>query len=264
MKFKITMPAFVEKIRVGFDEKNPKQRYFILAIALIVSLNAWLTFLWDPHKLSMQASIVTTQTLHEEIDKLRKEAQLVASKKIEDPNALRAKRIEDLVQERQKLSDQLGEETGALIQPTEMVRALKQLLATRPNLQLVRMTASHFEPIQLDSDDFKSAKDGTGNAEKSKEIVKNEGPATKPDPKEKKDSETNPSMTQDAPVIFRHDIELEIQASFLEMLDFFKEIESYPWVFYWDTLHFQGRDYPNTHATLKLFTLSIGKGLVGG
>lgn len=264
MKLKISMPAFVEKIRVGFDEKNPKQRYLILAVALIISLNAWLTFLWDPHKLSMQASIVTTKTLGEEIDKLRKEAQLVATKKIEDPNALLEKRLQDLVKERQTLSDKLGKETGALIQPTEMVKALKQLMATRPNLQLVRMNASHFEPIQLDSDDLKNVEGGAEIAKKSKVVVKNEGPSTKPDPKEKGDADKNKSVAQEAPVIFRHDIELEIQASFLETLAFFKEIEAYPWVFYWDTLHFQARDYPNTHATLKLFTLSIGKGLVGG
>ncbi|MBF0415781.1 MAG: hypothetical protein HQL79_08450 [Magnetococcales bacterium] len=274
MKINITMPAFVEKLRVGFDEKNPKQRYLILAVALMVSLQGWLTLLWDPHQKSMKISVVAAKEMREEIDNLRKDVQLITSKKIEDPNALREKRIQDLLQERQKLVDKLGQETGALIQPAEMVKALRQLLAARQNIVLLRLNAAHIEPIHLDSGEKDATKSGTDNA-----VAHAKDSTKKPDNQDKANNATGISATSDgskgrthadkashpdAPVIFRHDIELEIRASYLDTLGFFKEIEAYPWVFYWDTLHFQGQGYPNTQTTLKLFTLSIGEGLIGG
>lgn len=228
----IKISAALGKAALRFDAQEQRKRIMMLAIALLALAMLWQNFIWLPHQNKVQMLLRVQIALRKSLPELQSKVAKSSHKKRKiDPSLLRKQQIQALTIKHQELVKRLGREAGALIQPSEMLTALKRLLAERPKVTLIRLDASKIQPIQL------------GSAEAAELVSK--------------------GSTESA-VIFRHDIELEVEASYLDTLALFEEIEGYPWVFYWDEARYEAMTYPNTRTTIRLFTLSMGKGLIGG
>ncbi len=215
-----------------FDAQEPRKRTMMLLIALLMVAMAWQNFVLLPYENTARVLHKVRGELLKSLPELKDSvAKSTSKKKKIDPALLRNREIQALEKERRELVKKLGKAAGSLIQPAEMLTALKRLLAERSEIKLIRLEASKIQPIQL------------GSAGSSALV---------------------PESPKEDAVIFRHDIELEIEAGFLQTLAFFKEIEGYPWVFYWDEASYEAMNYPITRTTIRLFTLSMGKGLIGG
>ncbi len=222
----------MDNLALRYDAQEPRKRGMMLLILMLGMAMVWQNFDWLPYEGKAQMLRKIRADLKKSLPELHaKVSKSLTKKKKIDPVLLRRRQIQVLQLERKALVEKLGKAAGSLIQPSEMLSALKRLLAERSEVKLIRLDASKIQPIQLGS------AGNTGLVSESPE--------------------------EDA-VIFRHDIDLEIEASFLNTLAFFEEIESYPWVFYWDEARYEAMNYPRTRTTIRLFTLSMGKGLIGG
>ncbi|WP_130470715.1 hypothetical protein [Candidatus Magnetaquicoccus inordinatus] len=244
------LPPALVKLQAWFDGMESSRRMMSLFIALLLLLFCWLNLIWQPYQQQQLRLQATSKELSKTIPELKTRLEQLPKKQKVDVNAERLARIQAMEQELRELSTTLGKESSTLIQPTEMVKALRQLLAERPALKVRRMEASSLQPIQLSSSTSLKQPEAAQQTQAGK---KSDTPAT-----------TKKNEEAATPVIYRHDIELEIDASYLDILSFCKEVESYPWVFFWDEVHYRAVDYPQTHALIRLFTLSIGEGLLGG
>ena len=63
--------------------------------------------------------------------------------------------------------------------------------------------------------------------------------------------------------IYRHQVEIELEGSYLEVLGFLTEIEKLPWQFYWDKLELVTDTYPRTRVTITLGTLGREEAWIG-
>ncbi|MEO5340961.1 MAG: type II secretion system protein M [Magnetococcus sp. MYC-9] len=230
----IKMPPALLKLQTWFDGMEPRKRMLMLAVGVLFLAMIWQNLLWLPHQQRLLALRANLAELQKGVPELAARVQRTATHKVVDLNSERLVSIQAMETELQTLSHTLGREAGALIQPADMLKALRRLLSERSELRLRRLEASSVQPVQL-------------------------APVASTAKKEK------PAEAQaQTPVIYRHDIILEIDAGYLDILAFFKEVEGYPWVFFWDEVRYHALEYPKTRATLRLFTLSMGEGLIGG
>lgn len=63
--------------------------------------------------------------------------------------------------------------------------------------------------------------------------------------------------------IFQHRVELEVSASYFQLLALLQQLEALPWRFYWDQLDYQRKDYPRGDIRLRVHTLTAEEGLLG-
>ena len=56
--------------------------------------------------------------------------------------------------------------------------------------------------------------------------------------------------------LFRHGMSLQLRGSFASSLKYLKTLESQPWRFMWNSLHYEVDEYPNGNLTIKIETLS--------
>ncbi|MBF0182837.1 MAG: hypothetical protein HQM06_00405 [Magnetococcales bacterium] len=244
------MPPALLKLQAWFDGMEAPRRNLILIMILLVLLFSWLNLLWQPYQKRQQLYQVTTTELNKSVSELVNRLQKMPLAKKVDLNAERQARIQALEQELRELATTVGKESGTLIQPAEMLKALRQLLSERPAVKVRRLEAANVQPVQLSTTaTIKQAVQGTATSLNKKAAAGSSAKKTE-----------DPAV----PMIYRHDIELEIEAGYLDVLAFCKEVESYPWVFFWDEVRYHAVNYPLTHAVIRFFTLSIGEGLIGG
>ncbi|MBF0159645.1 MAG: hypothetical protein HQL58_08960 [Magnetococcales bacterium] len=235
----LKMPPALLKAQIWFDGMEPRKRIMVVTIVLLLLAMVWQNLVWMPHQQRVIRLKSSVAEFRKNLPELSTRVERISTDQVVDLNAERLARIQTLEQQQHELAATLGREAGALIQPVEMVKALRRLLAERPKVKLYRLEAASVQPVQLN-------------------------PAVVAGSTTEKGGEKGAGKGTAVPVIYRHDIELEIEAGYLDMLDFFREIESYHWVFFWEEVRYHAVDYPKTRATVRLFTLSMGEGLIGG
>jgi MSHA biogenesis protein MshJ len=55
--------------------------------------------------------------------------------------------------------------------------------------------------------------------------------------------------------IRRYEMELQLQGSYLQTLNFLRSLESLPWKFFWSGIDFVVTEYPEAHVSINLYTL---------
>lgn len=69
----------------------------------------------------------------------------------------------------------------------------------------------------------------------------------------------NAPVNQDERSIYKHEVELELQGNYLDMLAYIKALEAMPERVYWSHSSLTVLEYPKASLTLRLFTLSLEK-----
>lgn len=72
-------------------------------------------------------------------------------------------------------------------------------------------------------------------------------------------SSVNTLANQDERSIYKHEVELELQGNYLDMLAYIKALEAMPERVYWSRSSLTVLEYPKASLTLRLFTLSLEK-----
>lgn len=67
------------------------------------------------------------------------------------------------------------------------------------------------------------------------------------------------SPATDERSIYKHEVELELQGNYLDMLAYMKALEAMPERVYWSQSDFKVIEYPKASLKLRLFTLSLEK-----
>ena len=53
----------------------------------------------------------------------------------------------------------------------------------------------------------------------------------------------------------RYRLDMVLQGSYLDVLDYLRSLEHMPWKFFWEQVNFQSTEYPRAETRLKLYTL---------
>ncbi len=67
----------------------------------------------------------------------------------------------------------------------------------------------------------------------------------------------------DAVILYRHGLEIEVEGSYLDCLAYLEEIEALPWRFYWQFLELDVVEYPRNRIRIEVSTLSLDEEWIG-
>jgi len=132
--------------------------------------------------------------------------------------------------------------TVDLIPPREMARVLEAVLARDRGLRLLRLENLGTRPLVEPA-----AEGGDGQAEGRQAAA---GPAPEDE-------------AATVPRIFRHDLRMEFEGTFLDTLRYLQALERLPWRFYWDSVTLEVERHPRARVRIQVHTLSLEEGWIG-
>ena len=65
-------------------------------------------------------------------------------------------------------------------------------------------------------------------------------------------------------MFYRHDFEIVAELSYIDLVHLLSEMEHLPWVVFWEGVHFDASQRPKVQATLYIYSLTLGEGVIGG
>ncbi len=63
--------------------------------------------------------------------------------------------------------------------------------------------------------------------------------------------------------LYKHSFTLRLKANYLELLQYLKSLESSPYPLFWDSVHFETGDYPQSTAEFLVYTFSESPSFIG-
>lgn len=185
-------------------------------------------------------------------DKIKQEQAQIAALRMEitqraaninaDPDAEIKKRIAGAEQQLIQIDAGLQELQKNLVRPEKMTGLLENILKRNHKLQLLSL--KNLPVINV----IEEKEDTTSLASKVVAAI-------------------NPTTSTSAIVseqnlhnaIYKHEVEIVLQGSYLDMLNYMRELESLPEQIYWNKGKLTVIEYPKASLTLHLFTLSLEK-----
>lgn len=63
--------------------------------------------------------------------------------------------------------------------------------------------------------------------------------------------------------VYKHGVLIRVVGSYTQLIQLMTEIEALQWKFYWESLDYTVKQYPNAEIDIRVFTLSSEEGLLG-
>lgn len=72
-----------------------------------------------------------------------------------------------------------------------------------------------------------------------------------------------PGQTTETALLYEHSLRLEMEGSYVSVLNYVRRLEKQNWKLYWDELIYKTTDYPSGDLKLKVHTLSTSEHVLG-
>ncbi len=237
------MKQYWQKLATKIDALTLRERVIIFAmaaLALVVLINAALL---DPqYAKQKQLSQRITQEQSQIAAMQLEIQQKVAQQKVDPDNQNRA-RLQQLRQQLGQMQSSLGNVQKGLVPPDKMSSLLEDIL--RQNSRLRLLSLKTLPPVPASdlaaASDNKKMEDSQPHGESAQARAKAE----------------SKQGSQDA--LYRHGVEIELQGTYLDLVDYLAQLETMSWQVFWGKAKLDASEYPKTTLTLTLYTLSLDK-----
>lgn len=219
------LAARLVTLQQRFDLRRPRERALLLTAAIALSLGLADALWLGPALTAYRAARLEQRTASDARVQLLSDLQ----QRRLHATQLDRSRQSDVNSWRQRVRDgdaRLREHEHALIGPDQMLELLERMLAQQGQLRVRAMQS-------LPRTDLLAAAAPAGAAAS--------GPAA------------TPAATAS---LYRHGVELTLEGSFGDLLNYLKSIEALPQRVLWGSLGLKVTQYPNSLLTLRLYTLS--------
>lgn len=208
-----------------YEQRPLRERVMLLLCVLVVLAFLVNLVVLDP--LSVQKRTVRREmtALQSQQVELRARESIVIARKDIDPDRENRTRLELLVEESKRLQDQLEAGIVNLVAPRDMPALLKDLLTQQKKLQLIKL--ENLPPRQL-----------ALNPGNSTETV--------------------------GPVLYLHPLLIEFKGDYLTLLKYLRQLEELSRSLVWEDVDIETQTYPAATVRIKVYTLSLTEGWIGG
>lgn len=176
---------------------------------------------------SIRAELVADEA---QIQSLTQELNLLLGMPVIDPDAQNRQRVSALQSRLNLLESDLSGLQATLISPEEMPQLLRNLLKKNTALKLIAL-----ETLPATS------------------LIEHESTALDPSAPVINVANTN------TPPVFKHGVEITIEGHYLDLLEYIADLEKMPWHVLWSKVNLNAENYPDSHLTLTVYTLSLDK-----
>jgi len=230
------MKALAERIgqlALWLDQRSLRERILLPASILVAGLFCSYALFFEPQGVKrhqVKEQIVELNTTVAELDR---QAEAIESRAQDDPDREHRLRQQQLQAEIGRLDERLKDLTVDLISPRDMAEVLRGLLTRQGGMKLVSLE-------NLPAVELLPAAENEAGAE----------------------NETAADDTERIN-LYRHPVRIVVSGSYLQALDYLRELERMPRKLFWDELEIVVGDYPHTEISLTVYTLSHRKGWIG-
>lgn len=205
---------------------RPLRERIVLVFAVMLGVG----FIWNDY---FQASLIrqaasdpqrVAQLTRENAELESRHAELVIQAEA-DPNSLLRRSIKRLMDQNQRIEEDINAMSGRLVNPSRMVEALSKVLVERADVQLIGMSNLPSELLYL--------KAGVAGG----------------------------AATQDLQ-IYKHGLRFEVKGRYLSILKYLIDLEDAGTGFYWEAADFSVAEYPFGRLSVEVFTLSTEEQLL--
>lgn len=234
-----------EQLATKIDALSLRERAILLLLIAAAIILLVVHFLIDPQfaKQKMLSENIKLEQL--QISALQVEMEQRIAGKSVDPDAENKRRLVSAQQTLKQIDNSLSELQKNLVHPEKMAALLEEILHRNHSLQLVSLKSLPVVDVIDES--------GLGNGLIAK-VTAGANAAMN----------AVAATVSNAPgtlggSIYKHEVEIVLQGSYLDMLAYMHELENLPEQVYWSNARLNVEAYPKATLTLNLFTLSLDK-----
>jgi MSHA biogenesis protein MshJ len=229
-----------EKFALKIDALTLRERVIIFAAAVLLLGILMNVFLLDPQYAQQSKLSQQIKQQQSQIAELQNQIQQRVKSSGEDPNKANLARLQELKQQAESMDSSLENVQRGLVSPDKMATLLEGVLKRNNRLLLVSLKTLPVVDLS------------TIAAEGSEPAAAAASGAARPVP-QAAPSDINVRS------VYKHTVELTVQGSYPDMLDYLRSLESMPWQLFWGSAHLSVDAYPTATLTMTVFTLSLDK-----
>ncbi len=162
-----------------------------------------------------------------------------------DPDAQERIRLQAARVEIDRVSAGLLAVQKGLVAPEKIAPLLENLLSGHGKLRLMAMKTL---PVTGMNESFAASAAPVAAAASAA------APATQPAPA---GQPAQPAAPKPRELLYRHGVEIVLQGSYLDMVNYMQALEALPVQLFWGKASLDAQQYPNSRLTLTLYTLSL-------
>jgi MSHA biogenesis protein MshJ len=251
MSLSLKMPAVLGGAASKFDRLSLRERGLLFAAAVAVVVTAWNATL-------MGTLTIKERTLTSEVSALQ--ASLAATSHAtanlieSDPTTRALAQLKERQAALDAINARLVAESAGLIPPSQMVQVIRDVLSRQDGLVLVSL--KNLPMTSLAPAASAQAQGGSSSA----------GPASAPEAQATESSSAPAQATAATPVEsgpYLHPVEVVVEGSYLDVVNYLHALEALPWHFYWRVLELETKAYPKNRVRIELSTVSMDKEWIG-
>lgn len=226
------LQALLKKYADRINGLAPRERGIIFVAILVVLYGIAANFLFPP--LNVEQGRLKKQLIDKrtQIQGFEGQIQAALAKSVVDPDAPNRAQHAQLEAQLKALDGSLAKVTARLVPPKEMARMVEQILLKNRRLEIVRIESLAPESLQQ-AGSAASPPVGTATGGGASGLM-----------------------------AYRQGMGIELRGNYLDILNYLKELEALPWKVFWGQINLKVEQYPTSHVTLRIYTLSTQPGWI--
>ena len=225
------MLPLLKKWATAFDALSLRERVMLFGAGVAALLFVFYFMVFGPlwaKRAALDASIAQKQSL---VSATNQEIELVMLAHANDPDRDARARLTAVLAETASLKQALRQQQHGLVAPERMVTLLAHLLRQHAGLRVVSL---------------KTLPSGTvGDAAAGSDAAKGSA------------QPSAPAVKAPAALLHRHGVEVVLQGSYADMVDYMQALQAMPTRVFWGKAQLAAETYPGATLTLTLYTLSM-------
>lgn len=218
------MKQYWQKLAGRVDALTLRERVIIFLAAALALVSAMNVLVLAPLDKEQRGIVGRVHDEQAQIARIRAEIQQKVSEQTSDPDAALRARLHMLEQQQADLEQSIAGLQKGLVSPDKMPDLLESILSSNARLRLVSMK-------KLPATNLAAAPAG----------------------------DAPQASTPGGVGLYKHGVELTVQGSYLDMLDYLSALERLPSQLLWGDLVFSVDEHPTATMTLKVYTLSLDR-----
>lgn len=237
------------------DAKPSRERLLLGLSLLAVVFLVWTLLIQsshDKHEKDLEAQLAQLQT---EQKTTQDQLSAITTALANGPAKIKQSEISQLESQLQQIDARLSEVGQGLVMAEQLPEILQSVFEKTQGLELIsiqtlaatEMMIAQIQPVEPSQTNSSSSTATTDAAIPGVPEIKQPTQATKPK----------------GSGVFKHGVVLKLRGDFFRVLVLVKSLENLQWKFYWESLDYTVKNYPQAEIELRVFTLSAEEGLLG-
>lgn len=232
------------KLTTKIDGLSLRERVIIFAMIAALTIAMFNALLLDPLFAKQKRLSQLLKSNQAQVDQLQSQMRQTINAR-QDPDAANRARLKEVQQQLDLMHTRLLDMEKGLVSPDRMPALLGDILRRDNRLKLVSLKTLPPSPL--------TETDSADAATTVEKVAASAGLSPR------KAEPSAPNAGLDANSVFRHGVEIVVQGSYLDMVQYMDALQSMPWQLFWSKAALQVEDYPRSRLTLTLYTLSLDK-----